>query len=186
MPNWLMLQIGLLLVWLIIALISYYGGLWTSSGPIGRRRILQFLMLKIVPLAWLTSSIFIGLYLLFTNSYQLTKFSLIMTIFLPIVSLLFIIGSLANENSKLKKKQQENEKKMELKKNECEKWVSSIFFLSPQDVTIKLYLSNEKATGRIIITNVTDEQSELIKERYRDSIPKGIYLEVNSSESILH
>jgi hypothetical protein len=185
MPNWLWLQIALLLIWLIIALFSYYGGLWTASGPVGRRKTLQFLMLKLLPLAWLTSSLMIGLYLVIKN-YQFTKISFFMTIILPVVSLFMIICSLAYENSKLKKKQQENEKKMEIKKDECEKWVSSISFITPQDVTLKLYLSNDNATGRIIVTNVTDEQSELIKEKYMDSLPKGIYLEVISNDRILH
>ncbi|WP_307415060.1 hypothetical protein [Paenibacillus sp. W2I17] len=185
MPNWLWLQFALLLVWLIIASFSYYGGLWTASGPVGRRKILQFLMLKFIPLAWLTSSLMIGLYFVVKN-YQFTKLSFFMTIALPVVSLFIIICSLAYENSKLKREQQENEKKMESKKDECEKWIRSISFINSQDVTLKLFLSNDKATGRIIVTNVTEEQSELIKNRYMDSLPKGIYLEVISCDGIVH
>lgn len=173
-----MLQLVLLLVWIIITLISYFGGLWGSSGLIGRKKIFQFLMFRFLPSAWLISSLFIGLFLVVKVPKQLTNFSVLMTIVLPMVALLTILFSLANENRKLKQKQREEKDKMELKRSECQEWLRSISFINSKDVTLKLYLSNNKATGRMIITNVTKEQNEIIRKEYLESLPNEIFLEI--------
>jgi hypothetical protein len=178
MTKWLVLQLILLVGWSVAIFYLYQRKLWKARFPFNANQVFKALFLIVLPICWQGSSLVLGLGLLVTNASAVISPSfLFLLIILPIISLtLTAIWLILRYRSELIENSNHQNAIMQ-KVSECKQWIQKFEFINNQMIDVKIYISNGKPVGKLIVHDVTKDQAKLITED-KQGPPKDVYLEV--------
>jgi hypothetical protein len=172
MTAWVYIQIVMLVGWLVAALIFYRVRAWKLSSPLSPYTGL-ILSVRFAVVAWLVSSILLGIvYLIIT----MARGKL-----LPVITLLVfpvtVIMTIAIRNYFITGEFKRRDDDIRTKTRAIKEWAHKFEFLNNEMIEIKLYVSNGSATGRLVITDVDQNEAEEIN-KHRNELPDQIHLVV--------
>jgi len=178
MPQWLLAQLGLLLIWLLFSSLIYKFNFWRFGNLFSTKDFFKAVFFVFFPLAWLVSSFLFGVYYFSIKLYeQQLVWPVTFLIVIPVLSIITYAYYMLKENRSLKRTIRNEKLEYEAKKREIYQWINNIPFLSIDMAEIKLYTSKGQTVGRLTLSYLTKEQVELIK-KYHDDLPQGIFLEI--------
>ncbi|MEK4456339.1 hypothetical protein [Paenibacillus sp. FSL R10-2748] len=167
----IMVQFGSLFLIFFIAFILYSTRLWKASGLFGSFDV-KSILLQLVLIAWAIVSFFVGLIKMIIVS-GLAVSTIVLTMGIPILLIAFF-------SIKIYRNYFITRQELKRMKNAsvlCKQWASSFPFISEENTQLKLHLREGKPEGKMIITNVTEEQASELYSQKQD-LPKGIFLDV--------
>lgn len=183
MPAW---SIGVYALMLLVSIAAgiyiYHSKMWKGGFPFGNLQILKVLGLIFVPALWMILILFIGLLLFVLGEVQSNAAMVFIAyigipiVFLVSIIVFFIVHQVIN-NKNEKKMKQDIEKKVE----QCREWVEKFPFINNEMIEVKIYISNGKPVGRLIIQNISLEQVSSL-DKSKSLLPEGIYLELVSED----
>nr|WP_278431178.1 hypothetical protein [Brevibacillus laterosporus] len=176
MPTWFIVQISLLLLWVFLGFFYYRVKLWTVGNPLNGGSMLLLTFSLIVPIIWLGSSFIYGIYyFLSMNSKENFSAPLICLIIIPAMTLIILAITLFHRE---RKRRLSFEHQLELigkTKQSCDIWSSQFDFILEEDMSLEVYISKGKPTGRLTVKNL-DEDQILMLDKHREELPEGIFL----------
>ncbi|MEK5415906.1 hypothetical protein [Paenibacillus sp. FSL L8-0708] len=173
---WITMQFMLIVFWIIAAFLFYQYKGWKIGSPLDPITGL-YLIIRFALIFGLLSSILLGfIYLAFTMS----KAEFIPIFTLMVVPVVLVIGFFAKYYFTTSVS---NKRDSDLinKTNECREWVQKFPFINNEMIEIKIYISNGKATGRLIVHDVSKSQREEINKN-KQGLPDDIHLVVIAAD----
>lgn len=171
MPNWLIVQLAIGLLWFIT---------WSIIG-IFRSRKVSFLFDKkdafklvyyiCLPISYFVTVILIEIISLLKKGWDTFSFAQLV---IPCILLLMLFSVLMYYQ--IQKKNEKNiEQNIYHKRQECLEWFRNFSFVDEKKVQIQIYDIKNSIAGKAIISNVTDEEAMELKAS-KDSFPENISL----------
>jgi hypothetical protein len=179
MPLWLIVQLGMLITWYLVAFLFISIKGWRIGFPLSTNLFSSLIYKRIVPIAWLVSCFVYGIGHLLINLRSSELF--LPLIFLNVVPLIFI-GIVAGMMIKNGVDKKNEEKMLSDKYNELYLWTKKFNFIRKDMIEVNIYISKGKPVGRAHFNNLTPSQIEEIKLNTND-LPAGIYLDLGFKDN---
>ncbi|ALP37978.1 hypothetical protein ASL14_19085 [Paenibacillus sp. IHB B 3084] len=181
MNGMIMIQFGMLSVIILIAFTLFWSKLWKGSGLFSRSDVLS-IIIQLGIMIWAVIFFLIGLTkLVLLSGWDNTNTFL--TIGVPLLVITFFLFKICRNYYTTKQELKEIKQATTI----CKTWAFSFPYVSEDNTHIKLYLKKGKPVGKLIISDVTEEQA-LELNGNKGSLPKDVLLEVYTIEenSIIH
>lgn len=172
MDIWISVQLTILFIWLIAAFFFYRYKAWKVGSPLTSGNML-FLVLRFFMLAGLLSSIILGVIYVISTIPNVEYLPVITMLVLPILLIIIFGVKYYMVNNEISTR----DGNIKLKTEQIKAWVQKFPFINNEMIEIKIYISNGRATGRLIVKKINKDQAEVIKH-HENELPNDIHLVV--------
>ncbi|ODB61656.1 hypothetical protein [Paenibacillus polymyxa] len=185
MPIWLVLQLGLLAIWIVLAFLYYYSKGWRVGLPFQKDQVFKLLFSKIVPIVWMGSSLILGvIYILFNTQQMSDTLQIVFMVMVPIASLFFIFYRAWLHDKKAEEVKKTENKIIKEQSEKTIKWVHQFDFVKEDKIELMVYISRDKPVGKLTVYDLTGDQQEILNQN-KQNLPTDVYLEMTLKKSNL-
>ena len=169
MPEWLIIELTVGVLWFIFWSILYRVKFWKISFPFSFNTGLSILFLIFFPISWLVTLIVIGTYFIIQD-----KSIYITSLIIPLsLCIHLLIRFIYYKKNKLAANY--IEKEILKKKEECIQWLKKCNFWDEKHLNIQVYEAKDTIVSKVTVRGVTEEQYICLKksEKY---LPENTHL----------
>ncbi|MEF3355818.1 hypothetical protein PV403_22050 [Paenibacillus sp. GYB006] len=176
-PNWILIQIGLLILWIILPLVYYFTNGWRTGFPFKKEQVLKLLFFRVVPIGWMSCTLISGIiYFFITTKNIIDLLPIVFMIVLPLIVLTSILYRTWRQD-----KQTDEIKRVELlqikeKRDGCLNWIHQFTFIDDESMELKIYMSRGTPVGKLTVYNVTQDQESILLSN-KGQLPLDVHLE---------
>ncbi|WP_241475272.1 hypothetical protein [Priestia flexa] len=169
MPDWLIIELTVGIIWLIVLAVVQRVKLWKITFPFSYNTGFSLLILIVFPIAWLATLILIGIYY-FIKSNSIHEGSLVLPLLLFIYILFRFIQYKKNKASNYYTNQE-----LLKKKQECIEWLQKCNFWDERYLNIQVYKIKSKVIGKVTVNPLNEEQYLCLKNMEK-ILPENVHL----------
>ncbi|WP_347320849.1 hypothetical protein [Rossellomorea sp. RS05] len=166
MPTWILIHGSLMVFWFIFWALMYYFKLWRIGFPFNKSTAFKAVFLYLFPISWLACSVILGTItsvLLDSNLWNV-----LLAIILPLLVLIAYSLNIFVSRYLFFRSEASNESAVNKTKEDMMKWTKQFPFIKEDNLSIQLYISNNKPIAKMYLYELGSKEMEIVKKKEKE------------------